>query len=353
VRPPGGVNDARVRPQGAVNDARVRPGAGDASDPACSVAANNWRTWWPDQADAIAADIRVRLSAAVTAWRLTQLEPLAGGEVALVFAVATPDGEAVLKLSPRAAGETEAMAHEGSALALWARAGIAPQMLATRDDGLTLLLERVRPGHDLRDAGADAVEIVRTLGGLCPRLHQDVTPGQFRRLGEGSQALSWRRALAGTRELGELERLLTPSPADRLLHTDLHWLNALRGPDGWVVIDPKPYVGDPHADVFAFFDGPPLGAMPDGRRAAREHVRALTELYAREAGLDRDRIEAWIRIRALAIVGEARPADGEGGSVDAAGTADGEGESVGAAGAASDRGRAWSKRLLRLADALV
>jgi streptomycin 6-kinase len=292
-----------------------------------SVAENNWRTWWPEQADAIAADIRARLTAAVTAWRLTELEPLPGGEVALVFAVATPDGEAVLKLSPRVAGETDAVAHEGSALELWARAGIAPHMLATRDDGVTLLLERVRPGHDLRDA--DAVEIVRTLGALCPRVHLAVTPGRFRRLGEGSQALSWRRALAGTRELSDLERLLTPSPEDRLLHTDLHWLNALRGPDGWVVIDPKPYVGDPHADVFAFFDGPPLGAMPDGRWAARKHVRALTELYARKAGLDRDRIEAWIRIRALAIVGEA-----------------------GQAGVSGD-GNAWSERLLRLADAVV
>jgi streptomycin 6-kinase len=290
----------------------------------CSVAENNWRAWWPSQADAIAVDARARLTAAVAAWRLTELEPLPGGEVALVFAAAAPDGETVLKLNPRVAGETDALAQEGSALELWARAGIAPRVLATRDDGLTLLLDRVRPGHDL--LGTDAFEIVRTLGALCPRIHLAVTPGRFRPLGEGSQALSWRRALAGTRELDELERLLIPSRADQLLHTDLHWLNALRGPDGWVVIDPKPYVGDPHADVFAFFDGPPLGAMPDGRWAAREHVRALTQLYAREAGLDRDRIEAWIRIRALAIAGEA-----------------------GGAGS----GDAWTERLLRLADALT
>ena len=307
-----------------------------------TVPEDNWRAWWPAQAEAIAGDIRGRISAAVTAWRLTELEPLPGGEVALVFAAATPSGEAVLKLSPRVAGETDAMAHEGSALELWSRAGIAPHVLATRDGGLTLLLEHIRPGHDLSHAEPgrvpalpgrksspppDAAEIVRTLGALCARIHLAVTPGRFRQLGEGSQALSWRRALDGSRELHTLERLLIPTRDDRLLHTDLHWLNALRGPDGWVVIDPKPYVGDPHADVFAFFAGPPLRAMPDGRREAREHVRALTELYAREAGLDRDRLEVWIRIRALAIVGEA-----------------------GGTGVSQD---GWRTRLLRLADALA
>jgi streptomycin 6-kinase len=300
-----------------------------------STAENNWRTWWPSQAEAIAADVRVRLTSAVAAWRLSALEPLPGGEVALVFAVATPDRDAVLKLSPRVAGETNELAQEGSALELWASAGIAPHLLAARDDGLTLLLERVRPGHDLRHA--DASEIVRTLGALCPRVHLAVAPGRFRPLGAGSQAESWRRALAGTRERDELEQLLTPTHQDRLLHTDLHWLNALRGPDGWVVIDPKPHVGDPHADVFAFFDGPPLGAMPDGRRAAREHVRRLTALYAAAAGLDRDRVETWIRIRALAIVGESAQA----------------GASGGADGDPGDRGHAWSERLLRLADAVV
>ena len=321
----------------------------------CSMAENNWRAWWPLQADAIAADVDARLAAAVAAWRLSELEPLTGGEVALVFTAATPDGDAVLKLSPRVAGATDAPACEGSALELWARAGIAPRVLGTRDNGLTLLLERVRPGYDLRHA--DAPEIVRTIGALCPRVHLVVAPGRFGRLGEGSEADSWRRALVGTRELGELERLLTPTSDDRLLHTDLHWLNTLRGPDGWLVIDPKPHMGDPHADVFAFFDGPPLSAMPTGRRAARDHVGTLTEMYARAAGLDRDRVHAWIRVRALAIVGQSS-ASGAADAADAADAAGDEGRAReshprGGRGSASARGRDWSERLLRLADAVT
>jgi streptomycin 6-kinase len=295
----------------------------------CSVAETNWRAWWPSQADEIAADVRARLAAAVAAWRLTQLEPLPGGEVALVFAAATPGDDAVLKLSPRIDEQTDALGHEGSALELWAGAGIAPRVLGVRDDGLTLLLERVRPGHSLRDTGAGGAEILTTIGALCPRVHLAVSPDRFRRLGDGSEAASWRRTLADTRERGELERLLIPSHEDRLLHTDLHWLNVLRGPDGWVVIDPKPYIGDPHADVFAFFDGPPLGAMPRGALAARDYVRRLTKCYAHAAGLDRDRLEAWIRIRALAIAGLFGGTDSGGPD------------------------HAWSERLLRLADAVV
>ena len=242
----------------------------------------------------------------------------------------------MLKLSPRVAGETDELAQEGLALELWARAGIAPRVLAARDDGLTLLLERVRPGHDLRHVGR-LRDRADTRGAVPAG-----PPGGRRPAGSGHSARVRRPRAGGApsparSERDELEQLLTPTVQDRLLHTDLHWLNALRGPDGWVVIDPKPHVGDPHAEVFAFFDGPPLGAMPDGRRAAREYVRTLTALYAGAAGLDRDRVETWIRIRALAIVGELAQAGASGGAV----------------GEAGDRDHAWSERLLRLADAVV
>ena len=131
----------------------------------------------------------------------------------------------------------------------------------------------------------------------------------------------------GMREHDDLERLLVPGEGDRLLHIDLHWLNALQGPAGWVVIDPKPVVGDPHAEVFAFFDGPPLATLPDTAAKAREHVRRLSRTYASASRLDRDRLEAWIRIRALVFAGQLAQAAGQ------------------------DRLR--RERLLRLADAVV
>jgi streptomycin 6-kinase len=286
----------------------------------------NWRAWWPAEADAIASDMRTRLPAAVEAWDLRGLTPLPGGEVALVFAAESPYGDAVLKLSPRIAGETDALTAEPLALELWSAAGAAPHVHGSRDDGYTLLMQRIRPGDNLRDTGAGALEIVSTLGRLCPLIHLAGQEHRFRRLRDGSDIDSWRRQLAGTRERDELERLLEPGDGDRLLHIDLHWLNVLRGPAGWVVIDPKPVVGDPHAEVFGFFDGPPLETIPDGRAAVREHLRRLTEVYARASGLDRDRLETWIRIRALVFAGELAEVDG-------------------------DRGR--RQRVLRVADAIA
>jgi streptomycin 6-kinase len=264
----------------------------------------NWRVWWPAHAEQIAVEMRSRLPAAIDAWGLRGLTPLPGGEVALVFAVDSIHGEAVLKLSPRVPGETDEIAAEPLALTLWAAAGIAPRVHGSRDDGHTVLMQRIRPGHNLRDTGADAAEIVSTLGRMCPRLHLAGQEPRFRRLREASDIASWRRQLQDTRERDELERLLDPGDDDRLLHIDLHWLNVLRGPAGWVAIDPKPVVGDPHAEVFGFFDGPPLERVPDGRRAAREHLQELVGLYARASGLDRDRLLTWIRIRALVFAGE-------------------------------------------------
>jgi hypothetical protein len=52
----------------------------------------------------------------------------------------------------------------------------------------------------------------------------------------------------------------------------------------------------------------------------------LTEVYARASGLDRDRLETWIRIRALVFAGELAEVDG-------------------------DRGR--RQRVLRVADAIA
>jgi streptomycin 6-kinase len=171
---------------------------------------------------------------------------------------------------------------------------------ATRDNGLTMLLQRVRPGTTLREATTDAMSIVGTLGGLCRVVHQHVDPQRFCRLADGSEANGWRRKLAGTREHDELERLLKPSSDDRLLHTDLHCINALRSGNRWVLIDPKPHLGDPHADVFGFMYGAPLRDIPHQLAVGREYLRKLTATYATAAGLDRDRVVAWPRVRALA-----------------------------------------------------
>ena len=78
-------------------------------------------------------------------------------------------------------------------------------------------------------------------------------------------------------------------PATTLIHNDLYQDNVLRAAGGWVVIDPKPVLADPHAECFAFL-------------AAAEHVTdlAILERYARVADLpDARLLIRWVRIRAI------------------------------------------------------
>jgi len=266
----------------------------------------NWASWRLGDVEALAADVRARCAEAVRAWDLGSLTPLPGGEVALVMAARVASGEAVLKVSPRSPGA--APGHEAEALALWAGAGVAPALLGVRDGGHTLLLERVRPGLSLRDTGAGAQEILQTIGALCRRIHLRVEHHRLPTLAEHAREDGWFDALAGTPECAELQRLCASSAADRLLHVDLHWLNVLRGADGWLAIDPKGCVGDPCAEVWALFDGPPRTGIPCDPAAARAHVRRLVDVYARAAGLDPERVDAWVRIRALVTLAQADPA---------------------------------------------
>lgn len=131
-----------------------------------------WATYWPaaDTA-AIAADLSARLPQAIAAWELEDPRPLPGGHVALVLAARHGDREVVVKLNPRGHGEEPLLRAEGEALRFWAPAAVAAELLDQRDDGLTLLLERLLPGEPLDDTELPWRERLTVLGRLAARLH--------------------------------------------------------------------------------------------------------------------------------------------------------------------------------------
>jgi streptomycin 6-kinase len=288
-----------------------------------------WRGFWPAaDADAIAADVAARRDAALTRWGLADARPLPGGHVAAVLAARRGDERVVLKVNPRGHGDDGQLTGEGAALRFWAPTGAVPRLLASGDDGLTLLMDQVRPGVPL-DAGAlPWEERLSLLARLAARLHAapGTPPPEAQHLAD--YARDWRRVLAGGPLAALLEELIVPRPDDVLLHADLHGGNALRGGDGWVVVDPHAVRGDRHADVWALIDplAPPLPTDP-GVAAAR--AAALVAGYADAAGLDRGRAADWTRLRARA---EALQLD--------------------AADDASPEDAAWATRLHRFADAL-
>jgi streptomycin 6-kinase len=252
-----------------------------------------WATW--------IADLPALARRLVDDWELSVDGASLHGECALVVPVRTADDTAaVLKVGwPHEEAE-----HEHLALRFWDGRG-AVKLLRADPRRYALLLERL----DLEDLTAiptlDACEIVaelyadlhvtaspefRTLSSLCARWSGRLSaisrnPALPRRYVE--------RAAALTRELA-----VDPLTDGRIIHTDLHYYNVLRGERApWLVIDPKPLSGDP-----AFEVAPLLWnnwAEVIGSEDARATIRSRFETVVDVAGLDEERAKAWVVVRML------------------------------------------------------
>jgi streptomycin 6-kinase len=182
-----------------------------------------------------------------------------GGRCAWVAPARGRDGRTVVL---KVAWRHDEGAHEAEGLRVWAGDGAARLYEHAADDFTTvLLLERCRPGTPLGEARSQP-EQDDIVAALLSRLWQAPTGGfPFRALSVMCDAWAeqFERRLAGTtavldpglaRAGIELFRTL-PATASRraLLCTDLHAGNILAAErEPWLVIDPKPYVGDPAYD---------------------------------------------------------------------------------------------------------
>jgi streptomycin 6-kinase len=152
-----------------------------------------------------------------------------------------------------------------------------------------MLLERATPGDDLATFPED--EAMPVAVAAAKRFWRPATRGRpFRWIGD--QIPRWLDN-AGEYELVRIARDLYASlkPSDRtLVHGDFHHHNLLRHGERWVVIDPKPMVGEPEFDVPTFLWNP-IGHQP-----TRDYVEQWIAAFA-AAGLDADRIRRWAIIR--------------------------------------------------------
>lgn len=235
-------------------------------------------------------------------WSLTVGAPFQpGGRTAWVApARSIGRGDVVLKVGWR---HMEAD-HEAAGLREWNGDGAVRLIAAEEfDDSVALLLERCLSGDVLASRPQEEQDGV--IAGLLPRLWRSPVPGHcFRPLRD--MCAAWadefeRNAVdVGTpldsglaREGIALFRAL-PGTAERnvLLCTDLHAGNVLAAQrEPWLVIDPKPYVGDPTFDVLQhLLNGEELLLSdPFGR------VRRMAAL----AELDEERLRLWLFARCV------------------------------------------------------
>lgn len=226
-----------------------------------------------------------------------------GGQTAWVAPARAADGgDVVLKVGWR---HPDA-AHEVDALREWSgRGAVELYQVEEFDDTVALLLERCVPGTTL--AGRPEPEQDEVIVALLCELWRPPPAGhRFRpllvmchawadefeeKVGRGQACPDLDAALAvdGIALLRDL-----PKSAERsvLLCTDLHAENVLAAErQPWLVIDPKPYVGDPAYDV--------VQHMLNCDERLHTRPRELAARLADLAGLDRDRVRLWLFARCV------------------------------------------------------
>jgi streptomycin 6-kinase len=232
-------------------------------------------------------------------WSVIAGTPFDGGEAscAWVAPATRADGTSVvLKLGlPHMEAE-----HEIAGLRFWK--GDPTVHLIDADEAIgAMLLERCVPGTVLRELPEPEQDVI--IARLLRRLWR--TPSEsdvFRPLSDlmshwadevEASAARWPDpglVRAGLQLFHDLPRT---ADSHVLLATDLHTGNVLHAErEPWLVVDPKPFVGDPAYDAtqHLFNCAPRLSADPD---ATIDHVADLL-------GIDRERVRLWTFARAAA-----------------------------------------------------
>ena len=199
--------------------------------------------------------------------------------------VAFAGDDAVLKVTPVEDDEAD---HEGDALAFLGGDG-AVRLLRHDPIRRAILIERAKPGFDASHLPeADAIRIAVAAAQRFWRPAQRGSP--FRWIGD--HVPRWLDNAGDhylVRQAKEIYATMHPSDGT-LVHGDFHHHNLLSHGDGWVVIDPKPMVGDPEFDVPTFLWNP-IGNQP-----TLESVERWIAAFA-DAGLDANRIRQWAIVR--------------------------------------------------------
>lgn len=235
-----------------------------------------------------------------TLWSLRVGAPFAhSGTCAWVAPAFRTDGTpTILKLGmPHMEG-----AQEIEGLRFWS--GTPTVRVLEADDGRgAMLLERCVPGTALRsEPESEQDAVIARLVGKLHRTQGFAEPGRFRPLAEMlrfwqeetlAQEAFWPDRALVRDGLAVWQNLGRPSAQDVLLATDLHAGNVLRAQrEPWIVIDPKPFRGDPAFDLVQHL----MNCEARLHRDPRGLIRRVADL----AQVDEEHLRLWTFSRAAA-----------------------------------------------------
>ncbi|MEP7326045.1 MAG: aminoglycoside phosphotransferase family protein [Gemmatimonadota bacterium] len=249
------------------------------------------RIAWLEQLPGLVAEILYH-------WALTLDEATVyDGTCAWVAPVLRHDGSrAVLKLGmPHMEAE-----HEVQGLRCW-DGNLTVRLFEADDAAGAMLIERCVPGTMLREIPEAEQDII--IAALLRRLWRVVlSPHRFRPLSAmveywmaetRADESRWTDAGLVQAGLGAFAELIQPGRDVRLLATDLHAGNVLRAErEPWLVIDPKPFVGDPAYDATQHLFNCPARMRADPMGTIQRFADLLE--------VDPDRVRQWTFARAAA-----------------------------------------------------
>jgi streptomycin 6-kinase len=265
-----------------------------------------------------------RVAELTARWGLDLGEPFEpGGNCSWVAPGTDTEGRAVvLKVAWRhteARHEAEGLAALGGhgAVEVYAFEHLSSTLVTgaagTTGDTTAMLLERCHPGIELRgrseaEQHVVVADLLRSVWAVeLPADHPfrplSVMADEWVERAEAQLAADPERLDGGRAREGLtlFRQLSRAGPREALLFTDLHAGNVLSGQRRpWLLIDPKPYVGDPHYDV--------VQHLLNCNRSLQDDPVALLTDVADLAGLDADRVRQWLFARCvLEILGDGPP----------------------------------------------
>jgi streptomycin 6-kinase len=237
--------------------------------------------------------LQERIEDAAARWSLELGEPFPGSGTGWVAPVVRPDGsDAVLKVAHREPSSE----HEADGLRAWRGRGAVKVFDSYRtDDSCVLLIERCVPGTILRDAATEP-EQDEIVASFFRELWAAPIPDGIEPL--SVLAATWANELDGVDDpfADEARRIFTELGSDAteqaLLATDLHAYNVLRAErEPWLVIDPKPFVGDPAYD--------PVQHLLNCLDRVAADPMGVTERVASLCGVSVERLRLWLFARCV------------------------------------------------------
>jgi streptomycin 6-kinase len=241
----------------------------------------------------------MRIAACVDRWSLRLGTAYDQSYVSVVFPATLSDGRsAVLKIQfPHRESE-----YEAEALRRWGGQG-AVRLIDSDSSNLALLIERCEPGDHL--STSEPEEALRVMIELLPRLWVDAGEPFISLCDEAAGwalrlPIFWERARRPF-EMELLDSALEALAALResqgrqvLIHQDLHGDNVLRATrEPWLVIDPKPVVGEREFSVSSIVRSYEFG---HGREPVINRLDKLTSAL----NLNRERARLWSFAQTLA-----------------------------------------------------